>query len=140
MGAHANRSVPGLHHPASESCKRFVAFLLAISDDATKRAGEQRALLGRIGQGRYRTLDLQTRKCLSCTGADTSEGRRCFTDIYRRLAPAKQRRVVSRDRAGTWSLTSVNDLREHSCSVHTKRRLQTHSRSGTLPCGRSFNR
>src|SRR5665647_1546883 len=49
-------------------------------------------------------------------------------------------RVVSRDRAGTWSVTSANDPREHNCSVHTKRRLQTHSRSGTLPCGRSFNR
>jgi hypothetical protein len=49
-------------------------------------------------------------------------------------------RVVSRDRAGIWWLTSVNDPREHSSSLHTKQRLQTHSRSGTLPCGRSFNR
>ena len=42
-------------------------------------------------------------------------------------------RLVSRERAGTWSLTSVNDLRAQSFSVHRKRRLQTHTRSGTLP-------
>src|SRR5450631_1406213 len=49
-------------------------------------------------------------------------------------------RVVSRDRAGTWALTSVNDIRAQSFSVHTNRRLHIHNRSGTPPCGRSFNR
>jgi hypothetical protein len=48
--------------------------------------------------------------------------------------------VVSRDSAGIWSLTSVNDLREHSCSEHMKWRFRTHNRSGTGPCGTSFNR
>lgn len=97
MGAHANRSVPGLHHPASESCKRFVAFLLAISDDATKRAGEQRALLGRIGQGRYRTLDLHTPKCLSCMGADTSGG---ATLLHRYLSATGSSQTAPRRRSG----------------------------------------
>jgi hypothetical protein len=73
VGAHANRSVPGLHHPTSESCKRFVASLLALSDYHTKRASEQ-TLLSRISQGRYRKLDLHTRMCLSRMGADTSGG------------------------------------------------------------------
>src|SRR5665647_1023131 len=61
-----------------------------------------------------------------------------FVAVTAALTLARSR-VVNRDRAGTWSLTSVNDPREHNASVHTKRRLQTHSRSGTLPCGRSFN-
>jgi hypothetical protein len=45
-----------------------------------------------------------------------------FVDVTAALTLLRSR-LVSRDLAGIWSLTSVKDLREHSCSVHTKRRL-----------------
>src|SRR5665647_870021 len=95
VGAHANRSVPGLYHPTSESCRRFVAFLLALSDDGTKRAGEQTPL-SRIGQGRYRALDLHTPKCLSCMGADTSGG---ATLLHRYLSATGSSQTAPRRRA-----------------------------------------
>ena len=50
------------------------------------------------------------------------------------------RRVVTRARAGSWALVSVNDRRPHRTSTHAKRRLRTHTTSGTGPCGRSFTR
>ena len=49
-------------------------------------------------------------------------------------------RAVSRARVGSCTRVSVNDRRADNASVHANRRLRTHIRSGTAPCGRSLTR
>ena len=59
----------GQYHPTSESRERFVAFCERYQMMA-RNAQKSNASLVRIGQGRYRILGLDARKCLSCMGAE----------------------------------------------------------------------
>jgi len=49
-------------------------------------------------------------------------------------------RPVSRDLAGSCGHVWVKELLGHNGSAHRNRRLRTHTRSGTSPCGRSLTR
>lgn len=68
------------------------------------------------------------------------------TSLTARFAPAtaaptrSRSLVVTRERAGSCALACVNDLRGHSASKHTKRRLRTRKRNATAPCGTSLTR
>jgi len=82
---------------------------------------------------------------IRCTVAHAKSNSAPTSDIARLVvttaaATLTRSRAVSRARAGSWSLTWVNDPREHSRSAQTNRRLRTDTRNATTPCGRSLTR
>ena len=74
---------------------------------------------------------------MSCSAATSLIAR--FV-VHTAPATFTRNRPVNLDRAGSWEQDWVNERRGHNRSAHTNRRLRTHTRNGTSPCGRSFTR